>query len=35
MAPDDKAEPTTRDARFIKTAVDILGETGRTDFTVQ
>jgi uncharacterized protein (TIGR00369 family) len=35
MATDDDAEPTTRDARFIKTAVDILGETGRTDFTVQ
>jgi uncharacterized protein (TIGR00369 family) len=35
MAPDDEAEPTTRDARFIKTAVEILGETGRTDFTVQ
>ena len=35
MAPDDDAEPTTRDARFIKTAVEILGETGRTDFTVQ
>jgi uncharacterized protein (TIGR00369 family) len=35
MAPDDKAEATTRDARFIKTAVEILGETGRTDFTVQ
>jgi uncharacterized protein (TIGR00369 family) len=31
----DEAEPTTRDARFIKTAVGILGETGRTDFTVQ
>ncbi len=31
----DDAEPTTRDARFIKTAVEILGETGRTDFTVQ
>src|SRR5271156_3156836 len=31
----DEAEPTTRDARFIKTAVAILGETGRTDFTVQ
>jgi uncharacterized protein (TIGR00369 family) len=30
-----EAEPTTRDARFIKTAVEILGETGRTDFTVQ
>jgi uncharacterized protein (TIGR00369 family) len=35
MATDDQAEPTTRAARFIKTAVDILGETGRTDFTVQ
>jgi uncharacterized protein (TIGR00369 family) len=35
MAPDDEAKPTTRDARFIKTAVEILGETGRTDFTVQ
>ena len=34
MATND-AEPTTRDARFIKTAVEILGETGRTDFTVQ
>ncbi len=31
----DGDEPTTRDARFIKTAVEILGETGRTDFTVQ
>ncbi|OBK40743.1 TetR family transcriptional regulator [Mycobacterium sp. 1245111.1] len=31
----DEAEPTTRDARFIRTAVEILGETGRTDFTVQ
>jgi uncharacterized protein (TIGR00369 family) len=31
----DESEPTTRDARFIKTAVDILRETGRTDFTVQ
>jgi uncharacterized protein (TIGR00369 family) len=31
----DEAEPTTRDARFIKTAVEILRETGRTDFTVQ
>jgi uncharacterized protein (TIGR00369 family) len=31
----DEAEPTTRAARFIKTAVEILGETGRTDFTVQ
>jgi uncharacterized protein (TIGR00369 family) len=28
-------EPTTRGDRFIKTAVAILGETGRTDFTVQ
>jgi uncharacterized protein (TIGR00369 family) len=35
MAPNNEAEPTTRDARFIKTAVEILGETGRTDFTVQ
>jgi uncharacterized protein (TIGR00369 family) len=35
MNPDDDTEPTTRDARFIKTAVEILGETGRTDFTVQ
>jgi uncharacterized protein (TIGR00369 family) len=35
MAADDDAEPTTRAARFIKTAVEILGETGRTDFTVQ
>ncbi|MDT5411128.1 MAG: hypothetical protein QOG14_3348 [Mycobacterium sp.] len=35
MAEGDEAEPTTRDARFIKTAVEILGETGRTDFTVQ
>ncbi|MGA9490216.1 MAG: hotdog fold thioesterase [Mycobacterium sp.] len=35
MAQDDEAEPTARDARFIKTAVEILGETGRTDFTVQ
>jgi uncharacterized protein (TIGR00369 family) len=35
MPGDDEAEPTTRDARFIKTAVEILGETGRTDFTVQ
>src|SRR6201986_1354750 len=31
----EEAEPTTRDARFIRTAVEILGETGRTDFTVQ
>jgi uncharacterized protein (TIGR00369 family) len=35
MTLDSNAEPTTRGARFIKTAVDILGETGRTDFTVQ
>jgi uncharacterized protein (TIGR00369 family) len=35
MAREDQAEPTTRAARFIKTAVEILGETGRTDFTVQ
>ncbi len=35
MPKDDEADPTTRDARFIKTAVEILGETGRTDFTVQ
>src|ERR1700692_3458527 len=35
MAGDAEAEPTTRDARFIKTAVEILRETGRTDFTVQ
>lgn len=35
MAITDEAEPTTRDARFIKTAVEILRETGRTDFTVQ
>lgn len=35
MAPDEAAEPTMRAARFIKTAVEILGETGRTDFTVQ
>ncbi len=31
----DGEEPTTRGDRFIKTAVAILGETGRTDFTVQ
>jgi uncharacterized protein (TIGR00369 family) len=38
MAADNEAEesePTTRDARFIRTAVEILRETGRTDFTVQ
>lgn len=33
-APSDEAE-ATRSERFIKTAVEILGETGRTDFTVQ
>jgi uncharacterized protein (TIGR00369 family) len=32
--PSDEAE-VTRGDRFIKTAVEILGETGRTDFTVQ
>lgn len=32
--PADEAEVTRAD-RFIKTAVEILGETGRTDFTVQ
>ncbi|BCO35190.1 TetR family transcriptional regulator [Mycobacterium heckeshornense] len=34
MAAPDEAD-TTRGERFIKTAVTILGETGRTDFTVQ
>jgi uncharacterized protein (TIGR00369 family) len=33
--PDGDVEQTTRGDRFIKTAVAILGETGRTDFTVQ
>src|SRR5271157_6103885 len=32
--PGDDVE-VTRGDRFIKTAVAILGETGRTDFTVQ
>lgn len=32
--PTDEVE-VTRSERFIKTAVEILGETGRTDFTVQ
>lgn len=32
---DSAAEPVTRDAQFIRTAIAILGETGRTDFTVQ
>ncbi len=31
----DDTDVTTRGDRFIKTAVAILGETGRTDFTVQ
>ena len=31
----DGAADATRADRFIKTAVAILGETGRTDFTVQ
>lgn len=34
-AGNDEAEAMTRGDRFIKTAVTILGETGRTDFTVQ
>lgn len=33
MASDEPE--VTRADRFIKTAVEILGETGRTDFTVQ
>ena len=33
-SPSEEAEVTRAD-RFIKTAVEILGETGRTDFTVQ
>jgi len=32
--PNEQADVTRAD-RFIKTAVEILGETGRTDFTVQ
>ncbi|MGA7055195.1 MAG: hotdog fold thioesterase [Mycobacterium sp.] len=36
MSTADADEPeVTRGDRFIKTAVEILGETGRTDFTVQ
>ncbi|SOJ56376.1 Putative esterase [Mycobacterium simulans] len=36
MPTADAEEPeVTRADRFIKTAVEILGETGRTDFTVQ
>lgn len=34
-ATNDTAEPAARAAGFIKTAIAILGETGRTDFTVQ
>ncbi|OBK28164.1 TetR family transcriptional regulator [Mycobacterium asiaticum] len=35
MADPTEAAEATRADRFIKTAVEILGETGRTDFTVQ
>jgi uncharacterized protein (TIGR00369 family) len=35
MAGPDVDVEVTRGERFIKTAVEILGETGRTDFTVQ
>lgn len=35
MTTHDTADPATRAAGFIKTAIAILGETGRTDFTVQ
>src|SRR6185312_11844311 len=35
MAGPDGDVEISRDARFVKTAVAILGETGRTDFTVQ
>lgn len=35
MAGPDEEVEVTRGERFIKTAVEILGETGRTDFTVQ
>lgn len=35
MAGTDNEVEVTRGERFIKTAVEILGETGRTDFTVQ
>ncbi|ORV16682.1 hotdog fold thioesterase [Mycobacterium celatum] len=35
MAGTDDEVEVTRGERFIKTAVEILGETGRTDFTVQ
>ena len=34
VGPNEQVEVTRAD-RFIKTAVEILGETGRTDFTVQ
>lgn len=35
MTDTDQDVEVTRGERFIKTAVEILGETGRTDFTVQ
>src|ERR1700760_1217841 len=35
MADSSNDVAVTRGDRFIKTAVEILGETGRTDFTVQ
>lgn len=35
MTGADNDADVTRGERFIKTAVEILGETGRTDFTVQ
>ncbi|MDT5221659.1 MAG: hypothetical protein QOF15_3764 [Mycobacterium sp.] len=35
MAGPNEPPDVTRADRFIKTAVEILGETGRTDFTVQ
>jgi uncharacterized protein (TIGR00369 family) len=35
MSGPDRPAEATRGERFIKTAVEILGETGRTDFTVQ
>jgi hypothetical protein len=31
MTPGNNAEPTTRSARFIKAAIEILGETGRAE----
>lgn len=33
-SPDDPAESESRPKRFMKSALAILGETGRTDFTV-